>query len=89
MIARSFREKWLHPLRNGADRIETLIGIVGATSVQPEMVHRLSTEQSRAADVPVGRGFSQAVGESVSSIAEMDGHCVAEGTGSRDESAAT
>src|SRR5260370_11565330 len=38
IIAPTLRDKWLHPLRNGADPIDTLIGIVRATSVRPEVV---------------------------------------------------
>lgn len=35
IITTSFREKWLHPLRDCTDPVETLIGVVRATSVEP------------------------------------------------------
>src|SRR5215469_3722363 len=38
VIASSLREKWLRPFGSGADPIDTLIGIVKATSLQPEVV---------------------------------------------------
>ena len=52
IIAPSLRDKWLRPLRRGADPIDTLIGIVQATSVRPEDVrggcplHNLAQEMS-------------------------------------------
>jgi TetR/AcrR family transcriptional repressor of nem operon len=58
IIGPSLREKWLHPLRNGSDPIETLIGIVRATSVRPEVVrggcplNNLAQEMS-----PLDEGF--------------------------------
>jgi len=38
VIAANLREKWLRPFRGGADPIDTLIGIVQATSLQREVV---------------------------------------------------
>ena len=38
VIAASLRDKWLRPFRSGADPIETLVGIVRATSLRPEVV---------------------------------------------------
>jgi len=38
VIASSLRDKWLRPFRSGADPIDTLIGIVEATSLRPEVV---------------------------------------------------
>jgi AcrR family transcriptional regulator len=38
LIAANLREKWLRPFRSGTDPIETLIGIVRATSPQREVV---------------------------------------------------
>jgi len=38
VIAASLRDKWLRPVRGGADPIDTLIGIVQATSLRPEVV---------------------------------------------------
>lgn len=38
VMAVSLREKWLHPFRSGADPIDTLIEIVEATSLRPEVV---------------------------------------------------
>jgi len=38
IIAASLRDKWLRPFQNGADPIETLIGIVQARSLRPEVV---------------------------------------------------
>ena len=38
VIAASLRDKWLRPFRSGADPIDTLIGIVQATSLRPEVV---------------------------------------------------
>ena len=58
IIAPCLRDKWLHPLRNGADPIDTLIGIVHATSVRPEVVrggcplNNLAQEMS-----PLDEGF--------------------------------
>ena len=58
IIGPSLREKCLHPLRNGSDPIETLIGIVRATSVRPEVVrggcplNNLAQEMS-----PLDEGF--------------------------------
>ena len=37
-IAAPLRDKWLRPLRSGVDPIATLIGIVQATSLRPEIV---------------------------------------------------
>ena len=38
VIASSLRDKWLLPFRSGVDPIDTLIGIVQATSLQPGVV---------------------------------------------------
>ena len=38
VIALSLRNKWLLPFRSGVDPIDTLIGIVQATSLQPGVV---------------------------------------------------
>lgn len=38
VIAANLRDKWLRPFRSGADPIDTLIGIVQATSLRPEVV---------------------------------------------------
>ena len=58
IIAPSLRDRWLQPLRNGANPIDVLIGIVGATSVQPDVVrggcplNNLAQEMS-----PLDEGF--------------------------------
>lgn len=38
LIAAPLRDKWLRPFQSGEDPIETLIGIVQATSLRPEIV---------------------------------------------------
>jgi AcrR family transcriptional regulator len=38
VIAANLRDKWLRPFRSGANPIDTLIGIVRATSLRPEVV---------------------------------------------------
>ena len=38
VIASSLRDKWLLPFRSGVDPIDTLIGILQATSLQPGVV---------------------------------------------------
>ena len=38
VIAANLRDKWLHPFRSGDDPIDTLIGIVRATSLRLEVV---------------------------------------------------
>ena len=54
----SLREKWLHPLRNGSDPIETLIGIVRATSVRPEVVRGGCPLNNHAQEMsPLDEGF--------------------------------
>ena len=58
IIGPSLREKWLHPLRNGADPIETLIGIVRATSVRPEVVRAGCPLNNLAQEMsPLDEGF--------------------------------
>jgi AcrR family transcriptional regulator len=58
IIGPSLRKRWLHPLRNGADPIETLISIVQTISVRPEVVsagcplNNLAQEMS-----PLDEGF--------------------------------
>jgi AcrR family transcriptional regulator len=53
VIAASLRDKWLRPFRSGADPIDTLIGIVQATSLRPEVIragcplNNLTVEMSR------------------------------------------
>jgi len=58
IIGPSLREKWLHPLRNGADPIDTLIGIVRATSVRPEVVRAGCPLNNLAQEMsPLDEGF--------------------------------
>ncbi len=58
IIGPSLRKRWLYPLRNGADPIKTLIGIVRTISVRPEVVNAGCPLNNLAQEMsPLDEGF--------------------------------
>lgn len=58
VITNIAREKWLHPLRNPQNPVDTLIGIVQSTSVKPQDLQRGCALNNLAQEMsPIDEGF--------------------------------
>src|SRR5258707_3259742 len=54
------REKWLHPLRNPTNPVDTLVGIVQSTSLKPEDLRRGCVLNNLAQEMsPIDDGFRE------------------------------
>ena len=58
VIAGIARDKWLHPLRNPTNPVDTLVGIVQSTSLKPEDLRRGCALNNLAQEMsPIDEGF--------------------------------
>jgi AcrR family transcriptional regulator len=58
VIADITRDKWLHPLRNPTNPVDTLVGIVQSTSVKPQDLQRGCPLNNLAQEMsPIDEGF--------------------------------
>jgi len=58
VIADIARDKWLHPLRNPKNPVDTLVGIVQSTSLKPEDLRRGCALNNLAQEMsPIDEGF--------------------------------